>query len=117
MKRYLFCFAGLFLSGAPMIHSALSIELIGAPLTPATSAGSVSSSSGTLTQIDAKSGSLVLDGTRRFTFAPGGGVVVRHRNGAFGSMAEVKAGAKVSLTVIKSADFASTRVTELRMVP
>ena len=112
MKRYFFCFAGLFLSGALLMHGALSIELIGAPLTPATSVGSASSPSGTVTQIDAKGGWLVLDRARRFSFAPGG-VRVRSQNGAFGNLVEVKVGVKVRLTVTHGADTESPRVAEV----
>lgn len=120
MKRILFC--ALTLASLWVAQSAFSIEPMGAPVAAATAASaasfprSASAQSGTVVKIDAKSGELVLDGSRRFTFTPGGGVSVRLQNGATASMAEVKVGASVRLTVSKSPGYASSPVSELWIV-
>ena len=120
MKRILFY--ALMLLSLGVTQSAFSIELKGAPFTTASapsaasSPRSASAQSGTVVKIDARSGELVLDGARRFTFTPGGGVSVRQQNGASASMAEVKVGASVRLTVIKSPGYASSQVAELWIV-
>ena len=117
MKRILFC--GLMWASLWGAQSAFSIEPKGAPFTAASAASAASSASaqsGTVVKIDARSGELVLDGARRFTFDPGGGVSVREQNGAAANMAAVKVGASVRLTVIKSPGYASSQVTELWIV-
>ena len=120
MKRILF-YALMWVS-LGVTQSAFSIELKGAPFTTASapsaasSPRSASAQSGTVVKIDARSGELVLDGARRFTFTPGGGVSVRQQNGVSASMAEVKVGASVRLTVIKSPGYASSQVAELWIV-
>ena len=120
MKRNLFC--GLILASLWVTQGAFSIELKGSPstaATPARSASSVSSASsqsGTVVKIDARSGELVLNGARRFTFSPGGGMTVRHQNGASASLAEAKVGARVRLTVISNAGSATSQLSELWIV-
>lgn len=113
MKNDLRCFAWLVASSLLAMHGAFSVELKGAPRTTASAARSFSTQSGVLTRIDARSGYLVLDNVRRFTFTPGSLVVIRQNSPV--SIAEVREGAKVSVTLI--ADSGSARVTELRIAP
>ena len=116
MKRNLLGVVWLALASLWAIHSAYSIELKGAPSRTVTSFGSTSSSSGTVVKIDGKSGELVLDGARRFTFTPGGGLIVRQSNGTRASLAAVKAGTRVKLSVFGSSSSASAVVSELWIV-
>ena len=116
MKRNLLGVVWLALASLWAIHSAYSIELKGAPSRTVTSFGSTSSSSGTVVKIDGKSGELVLDGARRFTFSPGGGLIVRKPNGASANLADVKAGTNVRLSLVRSSGYASAQVRELWFV-
>lgn len=116
MNKNVIRHAGLVLAGLCVVSSCWSIEFKGAPRSPVTSAASVSSPSGIVTKIDAGSGVLVLDGTRRFAFTPGA-VMVGKRSGGSGKLAEVKEGMRVSLTVVKNSEYASPRVTELWIGP
>jgi len=115
-------FYALMLVSLGAAQSAFSIEPKGAPFTAASAPSAASSprsalaQSGTVVKIDAKSGELVLDGARRFTFTPGGGVSVRRQNGATANMAEVKVGASVRLTVINNPGYVSSQVAELWIV-
>ena len=102
MNRTLVRLACFSLAGLSAMSGAFSIELSGAPARAATAVPSASWQSGTVVKIDAKSGELVLDGARRFTFSPGGGLIVRRANGASASLADVKAGARVRLSVVRS---------------
>jgi hypothetical protein len=111
-------FAWLILSSLLGINSSLSIELKAAPRTSVASVSSVSAESGTVTRIDAKNGTIVLDGRRRFAFSPASVIVRKQSNQrSSGGLAEVKEGAKVSLTILKNADSASPRVTEVWIAP
>ena len=117
MKRVLFC--GLMLASLWTTQGTFSNELMGSPSSVATATSAVRSwawQSGTVVKIDARSGELVLDGARRFTFSPGGGLIVRQSNGAPANLAEVKVGAGVRLKVISSAGYTSSPVTELLIV-
>lgn len=107
-------FYALMLVSLGVAQSAFSIELNGAPV--ARSPSATSSQSGTVVKIDAKSGLLMLDGARRFTFSPGGGVSVHRSNGASAKMAEVRVGASVRLAVINNPGYVSSQVAELWIV-
>ena len=119
MKRTICRFAALVLSSFFAMDSAWSVKadpLFQVPRpTSAAPASSVATQAGTLTSIDPGSGILVLDGARRFAFSARA-VTVRQHNGASGTLAEVKPGTLVSLTLIKSAADASPRVSELWIV-
>ena len=114
MKRMLFC--GLMVASLFVTQGGFSIELKGSPTAAATAVASASWQSGTVVKIDAKSGELVLDGARRCTFSPGGGVIVRKQNGASANLADVKVGASVRLSVVRSSGYASAQLRELWIV-
>ena len=122
MKRNLLRFAWLVLASLWLTPGAFSIELKGAPSTVATATSAASSvragssQSGTVVKIDGKSGELVLDGARRFTFTPGGGLIVRQSNGTRANLAAVKAGTRVKLSVFGNSGYASAVVSELLIV-
>jgi hypothetical protein len=116
MKNTLLSLAWIALTSLLAIPGAFSIELGGAPARAATAVPSASWQSGTVVKVDAKSGELVLDGARRFTFSPGGGLIVRQPNGASASLADVKVGANVRLSVVRSSGYASAQVRELWFV-
>ena len=110
MKRMSFC--GLMVASLFVTQGVSSNELKGGASAAATAAASASWQSGTVVKIDAWSGELVLDGARRFSFSPGGGLLVRKQNGASANLADVKAGVSVRLSVVRS----STQVRELWFV-
>ena len=112
MKKTLLGLAWLVLASLLAIPGAFSIEPNGAPATRTTAVASASWQYGTVAKIDAKSGELVLQGARRFSFSPGGGLIVRQPNGASGTLADVKAGARVRLSVVRG----SVLVSELWIV-
>lgn len=116
MKKPFFGCVGLIVSVFLAQPSSFSIELNGTPRRPAAAAtASVSSwQSGTVSKIDVQGGFLVLDGTRRFNFAPAT-VSVRRQDNRPGSvgLAQVTEGAKVSLTVARNSAQASPRVSEI----
>ena len=114
MKRVLFC--GLMVSSLLVTQGGFSIELKGMPSAATTAVASASWQSGTVVKIDARSGELVLNGARRFTFSPGGGVIVRKQNGASANLADVKVGASVRLSVVRSPGYASAQLRELWIV-
>lgn len=95
-------------------HSALSIESRGAPRPPAKPASSYAAESGIVTRIDAKSGSIELDGSRRFSFDPTS-VLVRTQSNqhSSSSIAEVTVGARVSVTIVKKSASSSATVSEV----
>ena len=112
MKRTLLGLSWLVLASFLALPRAFSIELSGAPAIGATSAAARFWQTGTVVRIDGKSGELVLDGARRFTFSPGGGLIVRRANGASASLVDVKSGASVRLSVARG----SALVSELWIV-
>lgn len=117
MKKTLLGLAWIALASLMAIPGAFSIELGGAPPSrAATAVPAASWQSGTVVKIDARSGELVLDGARRFTFSPGGGLLVRKPNGASANLADVKAGVSVRLSVVRSPGYASAQVRELWFV-
>lgn len=116
MKNSLLNLAWIALASLLAIPGAFSIELSGTPARAATAVPSASWQSGTVVKIDAKSGELVLDGARRFTFSPGGGLIVRKPNGASANLADVKAGTNVRLSLVRSSGYASAQVRELWFV-
>ena len=116
MKKTLLGLAWIALASLMAISGAFSIELSGTPSRGATAVPSASWQSGTVVKIDAKSGELVLDGARRFTFSPGGGLIVRKPNGASANLADVKAGTNVRLSLVRSSGYASAQVRELWFV-
>ena len=116
MKKNLLSLAWIVLASLLAIPGAFSIELSGTPASVATAVPSASWQSGTVVKIDARSGELVLDGARRFTFSPGGGLLVRKPNGASANLADVKAGISVRLSVVRSPGHASAQVRELWFV-
>lgn len=101
MKKTLVGLAWLVSATFFALPGAFSIELSGASATRPTTVASASWQAGTVVKIDAKSGELVLDGARRFAFSPGGGLIVHQPNGASGTLADVKAGASVRLSVVR----------------
>lgn len=119
MKRTLVCLAWFSVAGLSAMSGAFSIELgaasaTGAPVTA--TAATKSWRTGTVVKIDGKSGELVLDGARRFTFPPGGGLLVRQADGKPTSLAAVKVGTRVKLSVFGSSGYASAPVSELWIV-
>lgn len=119
MKTPLVRLACFSLAGLSAMSGAFSIELGDASATGATVAADAATKSwltGTVVKIDAKSGELVLDGARRFTFSPGGGLFVRQSNGKSASIAAVKVGTRVKLSVIGSSRYAVALVSELWIV-
>lgn len=116
MKRTLVRLACCSLASLCAIPAAFPIELSGSSPNAATAVASPFSQAGTVVKIDLRSGELVLDGARRFTFSPGGGVVVRRANGAPANLAEVKVGTSVRLTAIRNRGYASAPVSELWLV-
>ena len=111
-------FVWLLLPGLLAMHSAVSIELKSAVRTPAKSVGARSVESGTVIRIDVQKGSVELDRKRRFVFSPAT-VAVRKQSNQRGatSLADVKVGAKVSVSLQKTPDMASPRVTEFWIAP
>jgi hypothetical protein len=97
--------------------SAVSIEIKGAPRPPAQSANSASSyaaESGIVTRIDAKSGSIELDGSRRFSFDPATVLVRQQSNRSRSSnLTEVNVGARVSVTIVRKSNSSSATVSEV----
>ncbi len=119
MKRTLVRLACFSLAGLSAMSGAFSIELGGAAATGATATAATASKSwrtGTVVKIDGKSGELVLDGARRFTFSPGGGLLVRQSDGTSASLAAVKVGTRVRLSVFANSGHASAPVSELWIV-
>ena len=116
MNKTLLGLAWIVLASLWAIPGAFSIELSGTPATRTTAVASASRQSGTVVKIDAKSGELVLEGARRFAFSPGGGVIVRKQNGASANLADVKVGASVRLSVVRSSGYASAQLRELWIV-
>lgn len=118
MKKKLCRFVWLVLPGLLATHSAFPVELNSAVRTPVRSVSARAVESGTVSKIDAKKGTVELDRVRRFVFTPAT-VVVRKQNNQRGParLAEVKAGAKVSVTLIKTSDTALPRVTEFWIAP
>lgn len=100
MKRMFFC--GLMVASLFVTQGGFANELKGGASTAATAVVAASWQSGTVVKIDARSGELVLDGARRFSFAPGGGLIVRKPNGASANLADVKAGVSVRLSVVRN---------------